>query len=291
MGEDNYIRQLQTWIWIANAAIILSSVLAILLAWRLGEVEGRKGTKKLQTALKRRGILAQVVVVFCTVLALVFGWLLGGAQDRRSERQSQAADLRIRQTERATAEANRASAVLRVDLESAKATTRGKQSELAIEQQKLAEAQQKLARAEQDRAQAQMVLERTLQEVRLRQMPRTLTASRRTRLIYLLRSIGPHSIDVECVSGDGEAHAFATELNVLLRTAGWTTTQDVGQDIMIPSPSGARLVLDNFSVVPDWAVRLQHALGDAGVRLPILASPGRDQAKVRLIIGHREQRP
>ncbi len=111
------------------------------------------------------------------------------------QREKQTNDVKIEQArEKASiadenaAKANRESMKLSYELESVTAESRSKAAELAREQQKLAVAQRKLAQAEQRRDEAQLVLEKTLEDVRQRQMPRTLTDEQRTRLVRLLRS-------------------------------------------------------------------------------------------------------
>jgi len=211
--------------------------------------------------------------------------------------EKQIADVKI---EEARANAARANAEterlaqgnlrLRTDLESATAEARAKQSELTVEQQKLAQAQQRLAEAEQKRAEAQLALEKTLEEVRRRQMPRTLSPDQRARLVEILRMGSKGEIEITCVLGDAEGFAFATELDGLLKAAGWTVGGGgVNQAVYTGgNPKGAGIVIRNARAVPPHAIALQQSFGAIGFPMGAAENPELPEGKIVLLIGNKQ---
>jgi len=253
--------------------------------------------------LERWVDLANTGVVLALALSFIFGGAsiylsrkLNKAKDAQSAREKQIADVKIEEARASAAKANEETATLsqkniklRTDLESATAESRSRQSELTVEQQKLTKAQKELAEAEQKRAEAQLALEKILEEVRRRQMPRTLSPGQRTRLIELLRASPKGEIEITCVMGDGEGYAFATELDGLLKAAGWNISGGgVTQAVYSGgNPKGAGIIVRNPQTAPHYAASLQKAFSDAGYPIAGAENPQLPEGKVVLLVGNK----
>jgi len=241
------------------------------------------------------------------VIALALSFLFGGAsiylsrklnkaKDMQSVKEKQVSDLKIEEARAVAATANEKTAKLsqgniklRTDLETATAETRSRQSELAVEQQKLAETQKQLAEAEQKRAEAQLTLEKTLDEVRRRQSPRTLTAEQRSKLIEILKENQKGEIEITCVMGDGEGYAFATEIDGLLKAAGWTIIGGgVSQAVYSGgNPKGAGIIVRSQESAPNYAIILQQAFSEVGYPIAGAIDSSLPEGKVKLLIGNK----
>lgn len=217
-------------------------------------------------------------------LAIVYGIRLSKLKDLRIEEARTTAAIAKEETARLTIENTK----LRTDLESATAESRARQSELAIEQQKLTKAQKQLADAERKRAETQLVLEKTLEEVRERQAPRTLSADQRTNLVELLKSATlKGEIDIVCVMGDSEGFAYATEFKAILKAGKWKVSDgSISQGVFSPNnPKGILLAVHDGNTAPKYAVVLQQVFERAGLALPGVEDPGLPEGKVELRIG------
>lgn len=298
MVDTSYIRNLQLWLHSTNAAIVSCSVLALVFGWRLSRAKDKRRTKKVQTAHEVSMYLAQGCVILCTILALAFGSMLGTAKDRQSDWKMKTADLEIGEARRDVANARKETVKLRqgniklrIDLEAASVDAKSKQSELTAKQQKLAKAHQSLAEAEQKRAEAQLALAKTLEEVRRRQMPRTLTRVQRTRLIETLRS-GPRGVvAVECVMGDLEGYAFARELAGVFLATGWAIENNriVNRQFRGANPRGTNIVVRNPKACPMHAMALQQAFAHIKFPLSGMEDPELPEGRVVLQIGLKAQ--
>lgn len=236
---------------------------------------------------------------FGIIIALGLSFGFGAANIILGHKLSKAKDVKIEEARADSAKANKETEKLaqeniklRTDLESATAEARSRQSELTVEQQKLAKAQQKLAEAEQKRAEAQLALEKTLEEVRKRQMPRTLTPEQRTRLLEKLRSVPHGKISIGCVLGDGEGYAFAAELDGLLKAAGWTIADGgINHGVYTGNPKGnpkgTIIVVRDAKTAPKYAVMLQQAFAEVGLPMAGEENPKLPEGEVVLIIGNK----
>lgn len=244
---------------------------------------------------------------FGIVIALGLSFVCGGAsiymsrrlnklKDAQSIVERTASDLRIEETKASAARANEETvrlsqddARLRTDLEEARADARFRQTELAIEQQNLAKAHTSLAEAERKSAESQLALENTLAEVRRSQAPRTLTPAQRVRLIEILKKSPKGEIDITCIMGDGEGNAFATEIDGLLKAAGWTVTGGgVTQAVYSGgNPRGAGILVRNASTAPAYAATLQQAFQEIGLPVPAAEVPDLPEGIVKLVVGNK----
>jgi len=253
--------------------------------------------------LERWVDISNVGVVIALALSFIFGGAsiyhsrkLNKAKDAQSAFEMQTASIKIEEARASAANANNETETLaqqniklRTDLESVTAEARSKQTELTVEQQKLAQAQQELAEAEQRRTEAQLVLEKTLQEVRSRQMPRTLTPDQRTQLVKVLRSAPKGEIEISCVLGDGEGHAFATEIDGLLKAAGWTVSEGgVSQAVYSGgNPRGVSIIVRDAATAPAYAIAIQQAFAMIGFSFSGLVYPDYPEGKVKLLVGNK----
>lgn len=255
--------------------------------------------------LQRWVDIVNIGIVFALALSFLFGGAsiylsrkLNKAKDLQSANEKQASDLKIEEARANAATANEKTVKisqenikLRTDLETATAQTRSRQSELAVEQQKLAETQKQLAEAEQKRAEAQLTLEKTLEEVRRRQKPRTLSAEQRSKLIEILKANQKGEVEITCVMGDGEGYAFATEIDGLLKTAGWTITGGgVTQAVYNGgNPKGAGIIIHSQETAPPYAAILQQAFNDVGYPIAGALDSSVPEGKIKFIIGNKPQ--
>ncbi len=127
---------------------------------------------------------------------------------------------------------------------------------------------------------------RELEETRRRQQPRTLTPEQRGQLVKALRS-GPRGpVDTISVLGDAESHAFAIELDTLLKEAGWVTG-GVSQAVFSGNPTGLIIKVHSKETVPPHAVPLQRALNSIGVSVAAEADSKIPAQSLALVIGRR----
>jgi len=108
-----------------------------------------------------------------------------------------------------------------------------------------------------------------LLEVKNQIKPRRLTAEQRASLIGALRLANPKGlVTVNCVLGDGEGFAFASEIDDVLKAAGWPTT-GVNQGVYAggANPVGFGIVVRSAAEAPPYASALLNAFTVAGVPL------------------------
>ena len=124
---------------------------------------------------------------------------------------------------------------LRVDLENSKADTKTAQTRLEVEQRKTAEAQQKAAVA-------QLELKKALEQVSLRQEPRSFDSE---AFLRVMKGNPTGSVDVIYTPGDWEAYRFAGQIFAALERAnGWVVTD------LKPIPEGVGEKTINSPTVP-----------------------------------------
>lgn len=248
------------------------------------------------------------IASFGVVIALALSFIFGGAsiylskklsnrKDEIAKHQMQQANIKIEEAREVAAKANKETEqishnniILRKDLEAATAESRSKQTELTIEQQNLARAQQHLAEAEQKRAEAQLTLEKTLEEIRTKQMPRTLTPEQRSKLLALLNPLPKGEIEIVSVLGDAEGYALATELDALLKTAQWTITGGGVSQVVYTggNPIGVGIIVKSALTAPKYAAALQKVFQDISFPLGGLEDPKLPDGKVVLLVGNKQ---
>jgi len=255
MTDGHYIVSLRLWFNIFSAAIILFSALD----WITGAIQEKRAKRKARAAQQRR--LVNLAVIAFTALAWLSGSWMDAAKDRQDALQRRAWDV-----------------------------TMGRiKTEVAVQQRRLAETRGRLAQAEQQRAEAQLALEKTLEEVRRRQAPRTLTAEQRSRFVRALKLSGGGRVSIECPLGDGEALAFATELEGLLKAAGWRVgeggvEQGVGPGDLL---KGELIIVGSAKSAPRCAASLQKAFKAIGHPIDGVENPELPDTKIILRIGRK----
>jgi len=93
--------------------------------------------------------------------------------------------------------------------------------------------------------------------------PRTISPEQRTRLIATLKN-APNKlpVDVTCIIGDGEGFAFASQIDEILKSSGWTT-MGVSQAIFGPqNPVGVDIIVRDIPNDPSAAAFLR-TVGDS----------------------------
>ena len=133
--------------------------------------------------------------------------------------------------------------------------------------------------------------ERELLEVQERIKPRRLTDATRQALVGALTKANSKGlVTVNCVLGDGEGFAFATQLDEALRTAGWPT-MGVNQGVYGSgsNPVGFGIVVRASATAPPYAASLQRAFTDAGFPLAGAEQSALPEGSVVLLIGNKPQ--
>lgn len=187
---------------------------------------------------------------------------------------------RLANAEQGTAEANKKAA------EAAEGTARAAADAAA--------ANERTVRLELETAQQRekaAIAERALLEVQERIKPRRLTDANRVALIAALRQANPKGlVTVNCVLGDGEGFAFATQVDETLKAAGWTTT-GVNQGVYAggANPVGFGIVVHSAATSPPYAAALQHAFTVAGFPLAGAEQVALPEGSVVLLIGNKAQ--
>jgi hypothetical protein len=185
-------------------------------------------------------------------------------------------------TERA--EADKQIAIAKADAARAKEGIANAEAQSAKASGEVAGLQVVVANAEQKRAEA----ERALLELQQRIKPRRFTAEERTRLIAALKASTPKGlIEIDCVLGDGEGIAFASQIDEILKAADWPTT-GVNQSVFGPSnPVGAGLLVHSLKDLVPHAVALQKAFFAAGIPLQAAENDKRPKGTVQILVGNK----
>lgn len=255
--------------------------------------------------LERLVDFANAGIVVTLALSFVFGGAsiylskrLSTKKNEISQRQMQEANIKIEEAQEVAAKANKEAEqishdniILRKDLETATAETRSKQTELTIEQQKLATAQQHQAEAEQKRAETQLTLEKTLEEIRKKQMPRTLTSEQRSQFLSLLSNYTKGEIEIVCVLGDAEGYALATEIDGLLKAAQWKIIGDGVTQVVYTggNPVGIGIIVKSVLTAPTYATILHKVFQNIGFPVGRMEDPTLPDGKVVLIVGNKNK--
>lgn len=185
---------------------------------------------------------------------------------------------------RADADVKIGEATKQADVKIAEANERTASVSLRLEEEA-----RKRAEAQQETAKAQQALVEKTEEIRLRQLPRHLTPEQRARLVEILKSSPKGEVDIVCVLGDGEGFAFATELDGVLKAAGWTASGGGVSQVAYSggNPIGAGIIVHSSQTVPPYAAALQHAFELIGFPLPGAEKSDLPAGKVQLLIGNK----
>lgn len=248
--------------------------------------------------------LACLFITLVATVAVVYG------AGRLGKMKEADANARIEVTKRDAAQANQRSA--EADERAAEANERAAQANehaaeakqgaaLSMERAKLLEkqvveykakyesaiaesrdAEARLAHQQQKTAETQLVLEKTLEGIRDRHTPRTLTAEQRSRLLVLLSHAAKGELKVQVPVGDDEATAYTQELCAILTAAGWPVdSKQMGYIAFIgrvpkgvgvyvkDAPKDLRTVEDFAQAAPRFAADLAHALAGIGISVEV----------------------
>jgi len=97
---------------------------------------------------------------------------------------------------------------------------------------------------------------------------RRLTVTGKEALISVLKSAGPHTVEMVCSPmGDNEAAVLARDLVIALREAGWSVTVPAGSHVAEGTdwPVGISVGVRNLNSPSSAAVALRAALKSVGV--------------------------
>jgi hypothetical protein len=167
------------------------------------------------------------------------------------------------------ADATKNVAVLQKSAADAKAAQQLVQIELARQEEKAAIAEKQLA------------------ELKEALRPRSLTEGQHAALVELLSGDPKGPVIVECVLGDGEGKAFATQIAAAMKEAGWT---DGGVDevsYMNGDPEGLEIAVSKADSAPAYIAHIRSAFRLVGIPMEGIADAGIAEGVVRIIVGHK----
>jgi outer membrane protein OmpA-like peptidoglycan-associated protein len=122
-------------------------------------------------------------------------------------------------------------------------------------------------------------------EIRQRQPPHSLTEDQRKALLRTLQEDPKVPLTVVSISGDGESHAFAKELDGLFNSAGWATQGVIPQTVS-GIPHGLTFVTKSGdAAMLARTVRLQDTLHELGIATHSRAVQSMPQGSLMLIVG------
>jgi outer membrane protein OmpA-like peptidoglycan-associated protein len=122
-------------------------------------------------------------------------------------------------------------------------------------------------------------------EVRQRQPPHGLTEDQRKALLRTLQEDPKVPLTVVSISGDGESHAFAQELDALFNTAGWATQGVIPQTVSGIPPGLTFVTKSGDAAMLAQTVRLQDTLHELGIATHSRAVQSMPQGSLMLIVG------
>jgi hypothetical protein len=129
--------------------------------------------------------------------------------------------------------------------------------------------------------------ERQLADLKETIRPRRLTEEQQTALIGLLSGTPKGKVSITCVMGDGEGKAFATQVDAVLKSAGWTTS-GVSQGVFSPDdPVGFGIRVRSAISAPPWARRLQEAFFSIGTPMEGVENPEQTDGTVEIVVGRK----
>lgn len=187
--------------------------------------------------------------------------------------QAAIAEAKIKGTEAQAAEANERSAKAGEGTAKAlaeAAAAKERTGKLEVEAARLREM---AARAEQE-----------LIEVQERIKPRHLIASQRARLLEALKPIPKVSVSITVNLGDGEAHAFAKQLQRIFQDAGWADVH-VKHAIMSQIAGSFEIHFRMTDRVPTFIILLASAFDSVGVETTGVNDQTVGDGEVKIVLG------
>lgn len=210
-------------------------------------------------------VLAAVAAVF----ALYFSMRAGALKDEALERfkadsaaSIASANARVAEAEKGTADAIASAAKINerangLELESSKQHERAAKAEL-----ELLELQQRLA-------------------------PRRLSEAQALTLIRALKGVVVKvPTPISCVLGDGEGLEFASQIDVVLKAAGWPTALNQGA-FSPQNPIGFFVRIRSAAAPPTAVLALQKAFGAIGIELPTANKADLPDGAFEIVVGNK----
>jgi hypothetical protein len=153
---------------------------------------------------------------------------------------------------------------------------------------------QSLRQSLQATLQKHAITEQALRQLREHQRARTLTSEQRQGLLCKLQQDPKGFVNVMAIMNDGESNQFATELEQVLREAGWTT-HGVGVGLWAGgTPLGVFVECPSTGAVPSHADHLLWALSESDllvynqiVRTDDAAIPNLPDGAILLVVGQK----
>lgn len=217
-------------------------------------------------------------------LVLVFTYLLFRSGNNVQEAIRRDADARIQEAKQGITKLENKNLKLSGDLE----TEKGKVAGLLKDAADAKAAQQRveidLGKQKESTANAEKALLELRERIKWRHFP----AEQESQLAEALKNApikGP--VDLMCVLGDSEGFAFATQIDRILRDAGWTTSGVSHSIFTPPNPIGIEVRVHDAQNPPGHAGFLQKAFTAVGIE-----ASGSEQAnlpadRVLLIVGNK----
>lgn len=164
---------------------------------------------------------------------------------------------------RETEENKKSNLIIQTNLERASAAA-------AIEKQNVSKMMIEVAEAKRKQAEA----EKSLEDMRAKFRPRSLSPSQRVKIIEALSAAPTGIVKIEATS-DTEALNYASQFRSLLENAGWTVGRIEPTMMTIPH-DGVFIFIKDVKTAPPFAGTLQNALKVAGVE-----ADGKEMAKMQ----------
>lgn len=250
------------------------------------------GQLAIDAATRRSGKIFVAYIALLIVSALLialFTWLTWDAGNRVQDAVISDANARIGEAKSTAAQADATAKALQKDnltlqgkvaaLQTDASNARAAQQHVQIE---LAKQQTIAANAEKDLANLRKVI-----------APRRLTPEQIATLTKLLSMEPKGSIGITCVMGDGEGNAFATQIDGVLKAAGWAV---VGGGVSQAAytggdPIGIGIAVHSVTTVLPYIVHLQQAFFSIGIPLQGVVVPSTPEGNPTIIVGHKPSPP
>lgn len=247
--------------------------------------------EKIKTPKSRKFFFA---VILITPVIAFLSLEANSWKDEVADREKRASDERVKFLESETAKANQGIAQAKLRTEELTKSNLQTRTDLerssasaAVEKQKLGEMQIQVASARKQQADA----EKSLEQVKERMRPRTLTSTQRVHLLEALAefsdSLLPNAgLSMQVAIGDAEARTYANQIRSVLLNAGWKV---IGMENATAPvvPQGVMIFVEKGSTAPPYAGALQKAFGSVGVEVKGVEIPSYNKDQVTLFVGSK----
>jgi hypothetical protein len=210
---------------------------------------------------------------------------IGEARQKAAEAEDSAGKANKR-----AGELEQSNLTLRGQVANLEANAANANKDLAGLQKAAADAEAAQQRVEIDLAKQQekaAIAEKALADLQETIKPRGLSHEQEAALTVALSGEPKGTVSIMCVIGDGEGKAFASQVDAVLKSAGWTTS-GVSQGAFSPNdPIGLGITVHSAISAPPWAVRLQQAFFSIGVPMTGAEKPDQAEGTVEILVGHK----